>query len=335
MNEQVADFGAKLALAFDLLNLSRSSVAVAVQVDKSVISRWVRGQVRPSDHNLSQLTGLIAVRTPGFNRRDWNEPIERFAERLSGGQAEREPEPMAPPASATAGVVSEWLPKAAEQSRNEIARDGDRYPGLYLQVRHRFANSLPFADLVPIWREGDQLKVRFDGPFWAHTGRIFILGHQLFMIAEDRAVSEGLWFQIMNGVSEGRAVAMDGILTSVPHDRERAPGSTLTVMLRIGDLDDPNVEPPAELLAGYQNRIAALVDAGRVSELAGPEIIDHIINRTHTMRQDGRSDHILRAPASRGMTVSSAERHPVIEGAIRRWRAALGDDRATPRLRLV
>ena len=334
MNDQVADFGAKLALAFDLLNISRSRVAAVVQVDKSVVSRWARGQVRPSDHNLSQLTALIAAQAPGFTRRDWNEPVHRFAERLAGGQ-EAPPDVAAVTPPFPAASETEWLPKAAEQSRNETARDGDRYPGLYLQVRHRFANPQPFADLVPIWREGDQLKVKFDGPFWAHTGRIFILGHQLFMVAEDRAVSEGLWFQIMNGVSEGRALAMDGILTSVPHDRARAPGSTLTLMLRIADLHDPNVEPPGDLLTDYQNRIAALVDAGRVSELAGPEIIDHIINRTHVPREDGRTDHILRAPASRGMTVSSVEPNPVIEAAIRRWRAALGEDQAAPRLRLV
>ena len=301
------DFGPRLALALQRLNLSRDQVSGAVAVDKSVVSRWVRGHVKPSDHNLTRLTRLIAERAPGFSRRDWGLPLAKFERSLEGD-------------------AGEWLPKAAEQSRGETAGDGDRYPGLYVQIRQRFSNTgRPFAELAPIWREGAQLKVKYDGPGWAHQGRIFILGHQLFVAAEDLAVNEGLCFQILNGVPHGKALAMDGVLATVPHDRGRAPGATMTLMLRVADLRDPDSEPDPDLLKAYQTRIATLVDQGRVEELAGPAIIDHVSNRLGLPREDGAIDYLLRAPASRGMTVSRRGESPVIDAAIERWRAALRD----------
>ena len=320
--EHALDFGQRLELAIKALNMSRGGLAAEARADKSLVSRWVSGRTVPRGHYLHVLTRIVAARAPGFTQLHWDAPIEEFR-RAIGADAGAATYVADPDSSMVA--AGEWLPYASDQSRNETIRDGDRYPGIYIQVRCRFANDKPFAECIPIWREGDQLRVRFDGPFWAHSGRIFILGQQLFMVTEDRAVAEGLWVQIMNGVSGGVAIAMDGILATVPHDRSRAPGATLALMLRIENLEPPYAEPPRDKIKAWQQRVHDLVEAGRVAELSGPEIIRHVTNQVHHRPPDGLVDHILTAPASRGFTVSSTNRHPAIDAAIRRWREVLAD----------
>ncbi len=251
---------------------------------------------------------------------DWEADDATFAQRLGIGA-----NPVAAPSVPLDAAPGEWFPLSSQQSRNETLRDGGRYPGIYLQTNQRFANNgLPLASVIPIWRHGDQLRVRFDGPFWGHTGRILILGHQLFMIAEDSKLSEGMWFQVMNGVPDGTALAMDGIVMSVPHDRSHAPGSTICHMLRIADLDDPNQEPDAAWLQGLQQRAWDLSNTSDVLNLSGPEILAHIGNPLGVTRTDGVADHHLRAPVSSGFTCTSAEPTPSIAAAAARWRTALG-----------
>ena len=62
----VADFSTKLALALKALSMSRGRLAADLGVDKSLVGRWASGAVSPSDHNLANLTRLIASKTPGM-----------------------------------------------------------------------------------------------------------------------------------------------------------------------------------------------------------------------------------------------------------------------------
>lgn len=64
------------------LSISRGRLAADLGVDKSVVSRWLAGTHLPTDHNLSRLTTLIAVRRPDFSMLDWQADLELLAARL-------------------------------------------------------------------------------------------------------------------------------------------------------------------------------------------------------------------------------------------------------------
>jgi len=64
-------FSAKLALIMDALNLSRVAVARELGIDKSVVSRWLNGVNRPTEHNLTRLTEIVRKRHQDFTLRLW------------------------------------------------------------------------------------------------------------------------------------------------------------------------------------------------------------------------------------------------------------------------
>jgi len=72
------EFGARLALALNAINMSRSQLSAALSVDKSVVSRWMSGQVAPSSYNLARISSLIANARPGFNMTVWTAPRAEF-----------------------------------------------------------------------------------------------------------------------------------------------------------------------------------------------------------------------------------------------------------------
>jgi hypothetical protein len=327
MRPSPSEFAHRLALALNAASIGRGRLAAEIGVDKSLVSRWLSGQVRPSSHNLERITRLVAENRPGFSMLDWDVDAAQFATRLglaTTTNAAAAPAPARPDIHPAANVLADWLPLSSVQSHREMLRDGNRYPGLYVQINHRFANTgKNMAGIVPIWRQGDQLHVRFDGPFWGHDGRILIIGHQLFMIAEDSKLAEGLWFQILNGVAEGKALSMDGVFASVQHDRGHTPGATMCMMLRVADLE-PDQVPDNDRQVALQNRIWDLCENDKVAEITGPDIMAHVDNRLKVMRDDGAVDIHIRAPATRGMTTNSIHPNPMIMAAIARWQAALG-----------
>jgi len=71
-------FAARLSLALKALNLSRSQLAAAADVDKSLVSRWLSGQVTPSAYNLARVSRALAEIKPGFNMTLWERPSEEF-----------------------------------------------------------------------------------------------------------------------------------------------------------------------------------------------------------------------------------------------------------------
>lgn len=76
------EFGARLALALKASNMSRSQLSAALNVDKSVISRWLSGQVHPSSYNIARISALLAKLRPGFNMTAWTAPRAEFAAAL-------------------------------------------------------------------------------------------------------------------------------------------------------------------------------------------------------------------------------------------------------------
>jgi hypothetical protein len=293
-----------------VLNLSRGALAAAIGVDKSVVGRWTRGLMRPSEHNLSLITAFVAGRRPGFDMTHWEAADAVFTAAL------------APPAAVAAPV--DWLPVSARHSALEVAREGDGYTGIYVQIRRRFiAPGDMFAELVVIWRDADTLRFGNAGAFWNHQGRGFILHHQLYFIYEDAGVSDGIVMTVLNGVPGGAALATDGVMTAVQGDRLRAPASAPVLLLRLADLDAPMAAPDAARLTALQMRIADLVDAGSVATLSGPEIVAHITPLYGVEADDGETDHLLRVPATRGFSGTERNASPVLRAAVSRWRQAV------------
>src|SRR5690242_14270989 len=72
-------FTEKLQLVLKLLSMSGARLASELAIDKSVVSRWLKGSVQPSDHNLSRLSALVATRVEGFRTLDWEREPENLA----------------------------------------------------------------------------------------------------------------------------------------------------------------------------------------------------------------------------------------------------------------
>lgn len=59
------DFAALFRLALLALGLSKTRAAALLSVDKSLVGRWAAGAVRPTQHNLTRITALVAGRSKG------------------------------------------------------------------------------------------------------------------------------------------------------------------------------------------------------------------------------------------------------------------------------
>jgi len=96
------DFPRRLDVALKTLNISRAQLAVQVGVDKSLISRWLSGRMRPSSHNLTRISEVLSRARPGFNTLHWERPRPEFEAFLGIGA----PIPAAvPEGNAEAGIA--------------------------------------------------------------------------------------------------------------------------------------------------------------------------------------------------------------------------------------
>jgi TolB-like protein/transcriptional regulator with XRE-family HTH domain len=111
-------FAARLTLALNVQNLSRGQLAAAVGVDKSLVSRWLSGQVKPTSYNLARIGEVLATRKPGFNATLWTAPRAEF-DRFLGMPASAVPHRASPArigwrwlvgiAAALVLLLSAWL----------------------------------------------------------------------------------------------------------------------------------------------------------------------------------------------------------------------------------
>lgn len=316
------DFSEKLALVLKALSLSRGRLAAELGVAKPVVSRWVSGINTPAAHNLSLLTDLIARRRPGFSLLDWDRDATTLATMFGYSPA---PEPVV----AASGVL---LEASRAQSRVEVDREGDAYPGVYAGFRQVFRNTGEIvADLVVIWRSGDRLRFRQFDPVFSHTGEVLILRHQLFILGEDDRRVDGLVSYILNGVTGRKAIRIDGLVMSVHGDRFRTPGATAVIFHRVADLADDNAAPTDAVLTPMLQRLHAAFAAGGVSQIAGPAVIEAVNPKVGVALADGSIDHTLRRPDERVLSASELDWCDALEADTRRLRGAvLGLDDCYP-----
>ena len=64
-------FGERLSLALRVCNLSRTQFSAMLGIHKSLVSRWLSGQVTPTSYNIARMSAVFAELKPGFNMTAW------------------------------------------------------------------------------------------------------------------------------------------------------------------------------------------------------------------------------------------------------------------------
>lgn len=282
-------FHSKLAFALKALSISRGTLAAELGIDKSVVGRWVSGQVRPSSHNLSRLSAYIATRVGGFNTLDWERPISGLAQMLGAS-----PE-VAHQAAGVRRADVVQLPLVAE-SRATTVRRGSAYEGIFRTTRPYAQYPGHFMHDVILIRRGDDGDLRFlliNGGVKVE-GVVLLLQNQLFIISAEQT-SGAYAFAILNGVNTVQAGVLDGLMLWCSLDAARSPTASAILLERIGDLtDDPAADDArfAELCG-----MDSLAPEGSLA----PEIVDHLIRDLGPSQIANGGDWLLTLPLSRSL----------------------------------
>ena len=260
------DFAARLRLALGQANLGRAGIAREVGIDKSVVTRWLSGQVRPSEHNLITLTQVIARRLPGFCMADWNRADAEFNAALKIPLA-----PVPGPASAP-GLLGNAVQWAAAQGLDKALA---QYGGLWLFLYDSVRVARPFAVVGEIRMSSGVLEAEFrDDHNWHGRGPAFALNNKLWVACEEVARQDSFGFAVFWGTATRKAEMLDGFAMVREFAATASPGVTHLVGFRLADLlADP---------VAAQERWAACI--ARVGELnmtgwegaLDPELLDRI-----------------------------------------------------------
>jgi hypothetical protein len=290
------DFSARFRLVLSALGLSRGRAAAALAVDKSLVGRWCAGSVRPSDHNLSRITALVAAKVCGFTALDWARDLPDFAERLGLDPA------------LAAAVPSEGVPDALPlsclaQARAETGRRGSAYEGFWRTTRPSvIMGGRVFHDHGMIRRNAHGLlEVRMGGAGLGFRGWALPLEGNLFAILEG-AVGFTPLFLIFRGVPLPKATLLDGLVLLSALDAARTPAAVPILLERVGDLTGDGEADDATCEAmGSQHPFA---DEGEVSET----ILQHLIRDVGPKAAAAGGDLFLAVSAlgrlTRGSTTS-------------------------------
>lgn len=256
------DFPARLQLALKALSISRGRLAAELEVDKSVVSRWLNGRQAPSGQNLVNLTDLVAVRRPGFTLLDWETDLDAFAIRL--GVA---------PESPAWGPLGQWLPEQVLQEAHTLTGlRGDAYEGFWRTTRPAIGQPGRFVhDPLMIRKEPNGFltcrsgveDMRFQG--WA-----FLTQTQLFAVLADARTSIFL-FCIFNAVMRHRAEVLDGLTLTVQRVGGGSPVAGACLLERVGFLTDDETADDATFEASV--RADPMAPEGSIP----PEIVERLL----------------------------------------------------------
>lgn len=227
-------FSDKLALVLKTLVMSRTGLAAAINVDKSLVGRWVAGTVTPSEHNLANLTRYIATQIDGFTLLDWERDLPGFGEKLGISEP-------AKAGLAGAGLIPDAI---FEEGLRGTKVRGSAYEGFWRTIRA--SSDLPgryLRDITMIRRRPDGLMgwtTGIEGE--RYGGWALLLGHQFFSVGWD-AQHGTMMFAIFNGVARQRAEMLDGLSVATLRDAGSSPACSACVMERVGDLSgDPEAD---------------------------------------------------------------------------------------------
>lgn len=231
-------FGAKLELALKRHSMSRAQLASALNVDKSLVGRWVAGSVTPSAHNLTRLTRHFAVLQPGFTMLDWDRDIGDFAALLGA------PMPSAVTPTPGAGALDGFPLAIMGQIREATARTARDLECFFRTTRPAEAAPGRFLHDQGILRlhANGLLEVRMGVRETVYQGWLFPVRGQLFCIATD-AVNGALVFAIFSSAPTGRIQRLDGVTLGSSSGSLPGLAAAPIVLDRIADLSgDPEAD---------------------------------------------------------------------------------------------
>ncbi len=277
-------FGDRLALVLKAKAISRGQLAAELQIDKSLVSRWLSGGTVPGNHNLSRLTAFIATRVPGFTMFDWECDPARLAGKLGieGPAAGSAPAPLHPPTSGTAtGSIPDFgiLPAFAAATHDTATR-GSRYCGLWRSWMPTFGRPHDFhCEHTVIWQDGDWLAGYALGFSYRWPLVAMIANGQLFMQLSDTINFVTRQF---SRADEPIIDQIDGLMMSPASLPHQAPTACRIIMQRItppqasaADVETAIIEHAADrrLILGAEMaeamRADLLPDCGPVAESVG------------------------------------------------------------------
>lgn len=204
-------------------------MAQELQVDKSLVGRWISGAVHPTEHNLSRLTAAIGSHREGFRLADWFLALVPFAA-LFGVEVPAVP---APSPAGQSGLAGPLLGLAREDG----VRRGAAYEGFWRTSRPSLL--MPdqiFHDYGMIRQgTGGVLEVRMFGSGLSFEGWMLPAEGNLFVILHD-PVGQTPMSLVFKGVTLPKATVLDGLLLLAALDANRTPGAIPILLERIADL---------------------------------------------------------------------------------------------------
>jgi hypothetical protein len=307
MNRAPADLSLKLDFALKQANMSKGRLAADAHVDKSLVGRWARGLIVPSEHNLTVVTEILARKFPGFNLASWHWPMEAFAASLGGALAFDRPRPPAP--AAAAAPAANFLARSFTESLATMTGERRSCLGIYLGFRHSLSMAgRLICDVYVVWREGEAVLFKQLGVAFGHAGPVCVLRSQVYLIGDDINVINGIFFALLIGVFGGRAVRMDGLIMTVAGGiRVNTPSATAIVLQRIADLPEGEGCPDAAVLDRLIQRVRLQVAASGFKTLLAPEILAAVAAPVGLEQADGTKEPVLRVATERSLSRSEIE----------------------------
>ncbi|HVM38047.1 MAG TPA: helix-turn-helix transcriptional regulator [Sphingomicrobium sp.] len=224
------EFAIRFRLALQALGLSRGRAASQLGVDKSLVGRWASGSVHPSEHNLSEITRLVARQVAGFTMLDWERDLPSFAQ-LFGVDLPTAllPEPDETIPSLPLGCLV--------HAQAETQRKAPAYSGFWRSTRPSAIMPGKLFFGYGIFRPAANgfLEVRVGSSGLAFDGWGFVSEGNLFAMLSDSVGCTPLFF-IFKGVPLPKAMLLDGLLMLSGFDAARTPCAVPVIIERIGDL---------------------------------------------------------------------------------------------------
>lgn len=236
MGEEPA-FSVLFRIALLALGISKARAASLLQVDKSLVGRWASGTTKPTEHNLSRITALIAEQVDGFSMQDWQRDVADFSQfvGVDPGLAHRSVSPL----PAVGGGVLNCVMEA----RVETEKRGAAYEGFWRTSRPSvLMEGKVFHDYGMI-RKGNfgLLEVTMGGAGLTFKGWALPLEGNLFAML-DGMVGFTPLFLIFKGVTLPKVTRLDGIVLLAALDAARTPAAMPILLERVGDLSGDRVK---------------------------------------------------------------------------------------------
>jgi transcriptional regulator with XRE-family HTH domain len=258
---RVVEFGQRLELALKALNISRGRLAAEARVDKSLVSRWLRGLSEPRGHNLEAVTAVIRETVPGFNQLSWTLPIDAFAQ-LVGGDA------AADDGRADAAAALPGLP-VTEADRQAVRLRAGAYEGFWRATHPSLTQPGEFRHQYARIRRGPGglLHLRVVHGLLGWSGPLMAVNDQLYGLTRDEVDATFACF-MFQGVVQPRAATLDGLVLVPSKSAARDLSACPYFMERIGDLaGDPRADDA---------RLDDLRNAPLIAETLPPDLERHL-----------------------------------------------------------